>query len=158
MLDTQEKPQTQEDKGERIQLNADPFSLDDLLNESVKQADERKGEKERRQRVALGRGSKEQLAEDVVLLRKWSMEREWKRHGNVLSFSRQKCASCGSFHTTLLGYFELHYSNRLQNTSLMVRVSSFELPSLPKSVHYHDEVVPMCHACADGDDWPLEEG
>lgn len=133
------------------------ISLDDLMDESLQAFEAKKLEKEMRKRVATKRGTPEELANDSALLRKWSMEREWKRQANVLCFNRQLC-SCGSYHTTLIGRFELHLNNRLSGATALVAVKEFEL-SLPKQVKYHDEAVDLCHSCADfEEEWPLEDG
>jgi len=129
------------------------LELDALLNDSLKQKAERDAEKELKVKVARNQGS----PEDVALLRKWSKEREWTRVANVLSFSRQQCKNCGAFHTTLIGKFEDHTSNRIAGAKMQQAVPFFELETLPKRVLYVDQVVCICHDCADLADWPLED-
>ena len=135
----------------------DIISLDDLLGESMEHKAAAEAERDLRKKVAKRQGSPEELAADQALLRKWAMNREWRRTANVLSFNRQLCR-CGAYHTTLLGKFELHANNRIAGATNMVAVPGFEL-DLPKQVHYVDENVRICHSCADEqEDWPLEDG
>lgn len=127
------------------------FSFDDLLKDSMAQAEERNAEKELKKKVSRGQGTNE----DNATVKRWSREREWKRTANVLAFTRQQCHHCGEFSTTLDGRFELHTHSRIPNTTLLNSVPSFEL-DLPKQVVYRDSYVAECHECADEHDWPLE--
>lgn len=129
------------------------LELDALLADSLQQRDNRDAEKALKLKVAKNLGT----ADDVILLRKWSKEREWARCANVLSFSRQRCKNCGEFHVTLLGKFEDHTSNRIAGATMQQAVPFFELDTLPKRVIYVDQEVSICHGCADLTDWPLEE-
>ncbi len=132
---------------------ANPFNIfDNLLAESLQQAETAKAEKALKSKVSQGRGTNE----DNETVKRWGRERDWVRAKNVLAFTRQHCKCCGSYSQTLDGRFELHIHSRIPNSNLLNSVQSFDL-DLPKHVVYRDSVVPQCHECADLSGWPLEE-
>lgn len=133
------------------------LDLGDLLTESLAQKAQRDKEKELRWLVSRGNMTKKEREEGQALLRRWDIQREWVRGKNILVFTRQRCKGCGAYHQTLDGFFEQYTNNRLKNASRLTAVQHFELPDLPKDVEYRDSEIAICHLCADGAGWPLQE-
>lgn len=130
--------------------------LDDLLAESVAQADQAKLATAARARLKSQSGSAAERAEDAARIARWEAEREWDQKANVALFHDFAC-SCGETRTSVFqGLFIRETHKELGHGSQRWRRVEAATAGLPNEVAVRCMEVPICMDCAEGKGWMVE--
>lgn len=136
--------------------SAKDTSLDDLLAESM--ADKRKSDAVKASRFALSKGGMPAADRDAIQahVRSWEAKREWLPQAAVVMFARQRCNSCGHFHTHFLGYFE-RQTHRTTKAERWIPGLKPQDDKLLRESKYQDTQAEMCEDCAEVAGFEVEE-
>lgn len=102
-----------------------------------------------RKAIAEGKASAEELKENLEIVRRWEIKREWVAVANVALFSTQHC-SCGAEHSHFQGFFQ---EQKHRHTACTRWIPAPLDQLLPKTVKHDTVAVGVCTQCASAHGW-----
>ena len=127
---------------------ADDWSLDDLVNESMQAAEDTRRLKDSRKALKENRNLPGTTLEELIAdVKRIELAREWSPAAHVAMFSVQTCAYCGNVQAAFSGIFmkQVHRSSR--SLFRWVAAKTSEVINLPREVKYTEVELGMCHFC-----------
>lgn len=125
-------------------------SLDDLLADAMRAADEQKKVSQARERLKKNKVKASDREETEALIRSWEARNLWKPMANVALFEYVTCTCCQQFNTNFLRMMQKQvHRNNPQITRLIAMGEGQEMDAaLPKLVARQVTEVDICEYCA----------
>lgn len=135
------------------ELVSEEIDLDELLAESVAEANASRDLKAARARLAKGGLSRAEAEAINAKVREWEAKLEWRPEANVALFERITCRSCARNQSLFVGLFQ-RQSPRSASKAMRWVASRLD-ERLPREVAIRNRSTDICRVCAIDHGWSM---
>jgi hypothetical protein len=123
------------------------FSLDALLQESLREVAATQKAKAAKKALKTGLATAEEAAMLQQLVANWEIGRLWLPRATVVMFDVQRCTTCGAKHSHFIGRFQ-RQEHRTSTAMRWVRASEAPMQAdLPEEVKENEHLTDICASC-----------